>query len=285
MQPIRKHPDVWVRWLRIMSAAFAAVLTTTLAQAGGCIPSQSTGFIEPMIRYSFGDQSFPANSFSTATHPSSNEQKTQLRLLGEHGLGDGFSLDYDLRYVFGRRSELKKGVDVVKTNNGLQDQRIGLNYGLTQDADFADAIEIGLVVPGSSSEKSPTLDSGHWAIEPVYVLGFKPGFWNLTGHLDVASRIFLDGGAMQFRTHLEIGAPVFDGVHLAGKLFFVRTAQMGGFSNLYDKGELYDLLRIGVEARLPLTSNIEPVLAYEDGIAGIGGHAEQRVTVGVRLCY
>jgi hypothetical protein len=274
-----------VRRLRIASATFAAILMATAAKAGGWILPEGTGFVEPMVRYSFGDQSFPADSFSSSTHASANEQEIQLRLLGEHGLGDDFSLDYDLRFAFLRRSEVKKGAEVVTSNTGLQEQRIGLNYGLTQDADFADSIGIGLVVPGSSAGKSPALDSGRWAIEPVYAFGVKPGLWNLTGHLDVSSRVFLDGGAAQFRTHLEIGAPVFDGVHLAAKAFFVRTARLNGFNEVSDHGELYNLLRIGVEARFHLVGNLEPVLAYEDGIAGMGGHAEQRVTLGVKFCY
>ena len=102
---------------------------------------------------------------------------------------------------------------------------------------------------------------------------------------DAASRIFLDGGVAQFRTHLEIGASVFDGLRLAGKLFFVRTAMMGGYADVHDRGELYNLLRVGTEARLHVTDNIEPVPAYEDGIAGISGYATQRLTLGVKIYY
>ncbi len=267
------------------ASAAVLVLMTSGACAQGWILPAGTGVVEPMIRYSFGDQSFPAQPFSFATHPSSNEQETQLRLLGEHGLGDGFSLEYDLRYAFRRRSEVKNGIDVVSTNSGLQEQRIALNYGLTQDTDLADSVGLGLIIPGSPLSERLPLDSGQWAVEPVYGLGFKPGFWNLTARMGVASRIFLDGGAAQFRTQLEVGTPIFDGVHLAGKLFFVRTARMGGFDVLHDRGEIYNLLRVGAEAKFRLTDSIEPVLAYEDGIAGTGGHSEQRLTLGVKLCY
>ncbi len=281
-----KSPFRYRRMVAVAIAAAAiAVLTARPALGDGWIPPAGTGVVEPMLRFSFGDTSFPANSFSTATSPSSSEQETQIRIVGEQGLGDGWSVDYDLRYGFLRHWKVKNGVTLVESNSGLQDQRVGLNYGLTQGQDFADAIGFGVVAPGSPGTGAPALDSGQWAVEPIYRVGFKPGFWGLTASADVEPRIFLDGGATQFRTHLEIGAPIFHDVIIAGKLFFVRSAQMSGYNSLRDRGELYNLLRLGVEAKFRLTDTIEPVIAYEDGIAGMGGHAAQRFTVGLQIRY
>ncbi len=255
------------------------------ARAGAWLPAAGSGDVEAMLRYDYADRQFPANSFSTATLPGSSEHKTQIRLLGEHGLGSGFSLDYDLRYGFLYRSKIRHGVKIVDTNGGLQDQTIGLNYGLTQGASFADAIGLGVVLPGSSATGSPGLDSGQWAAEPVYRLGFKPGFWNLTTDFDIGTRIFMDGGGAQFRTHLEIRAPVVHGLYLTGKFFFVRSARLSAYNDLRDHGELYNLFRVGVAAAFHLTDHIEPVVAYEDDVAGLGRHASQRFTIGIKISY
>ena len=271
--------------LALFACASLLTLRPEAANAGAWIPAAGSGDVEPMLRYSYANQQFPANSFSTATQPGSSEHETQLRITGEHGLGDGFSLDYDLRYGFLYRSKVKKGVKIVDTNNGLQEQRIGLNYALTQDASFADAIGLRVIVPGSSAAKIPGLDSGQWAAEPNYQLGFKPGFWKLTANLDLGTRIFLDGGAAQFRTELEVRAPIVHGLDLAGRLFFVRSARLGAYNGARDHGELYNLLRVGVEATYHLTDSIEPVVAYEDYLAGMGGHASQRFTIGVKISY
>jgi hypothetical protein len=263
----------------------ALLAAPTLARAGAWIPVSGSGEAEIMLRGSFADRSFPADSFSSTTHASSTEHKVQLRIRGEHGLGNGFSLEYDLRYGFLYRSKLKKHQLLVDTNDGLQDQRIGISYALTRKADFADAIGMSVVIPGSSAAKIPGLDSGHWALEPVYCIGFKPGFWHLTANLDAGSRIFTDGGVAQFRTHLELGAPVLHHLRLAGKLLFVRSARLAGFDYQRDHGELYNVLRAGVEAKYRVAAGIEPFLAYEYYLAGMGGHAHQRLAIGVKLKY
>ncbi|MBU6444443.1 MAG: hypothetical protein KGR48_11085 [Alphaproteobacteria bacterium] len=265
-------------------AIWVALLPAT-ARAGVWFPAAGSGDIEAMLRYDYADQQFPANSFSSATQPGSSEHKTQIRLLGEHGFGNGFSLNYDLRYAFLYRSKVRHGVRTVSTNDGLQDQEIGLNYTLTQQSGFADAIGLGLVIPGSAATGSPGLDSGQWAAEPVYRLGFKPGFWKVTTDFDIGTRLFMDGGVAQFRSHLEIRVPVMRGLHLAGKLFLVRSARLGAYNDLRDRGELYNLFRVGVEAAYHLTDQIEPVLAYENDVAGAGRHASQRFTIGVKINY
>lgn len=238
-----------------------------------------------MLRYSFADRSFSANSFSTATRPSSKEQATQIRIRGEHGLGDGFSFDYDFRYAFLYKSKTKRGVTFVDTNNGPQDQRVRLNYGLIQENDFADAIGLGVISPGSSTRTSPALDSGQWAVEPVYRIGFKPGFARLTANLDFASRVFLDGGVTQFRTYFEVEAPLSHRVNVIGNLFFVRSVRMSSYDGMRDRGELYDLLRLGIGAQFRLTKSVESVLVYESAIAGIREHANQRFTFGMKFKY
>lgn len=263
----------------------AMLLAPGMARAAAWVPSAGSGEVELMLRGSFADRSFPADSFSARTHPSADEHATQIRVTGEHGLGNGVSLDYDLRYGFLYRAKTKKGVTTVDTNDGLQDQRIGLNYALTQTGTFADALGLGLVVPGSSAAGKPGLDSGHWALEPVYRIGFKPGFWKLVADLDLGSRVFTDGGVAQFRTHLEVGAPVLHRLRLAAKLFFVRSARLGGYDALRDRSELYNILRAGVEAKYRVADGIEPYLAYENYIAGMGGHASQRFTIGIKLKY
>lgn len=255
------------------------------AHAGAWIPAAGNGEIAPMLRYAYGDQSFPADSFSTATMPGSSEHKTQIRVTGEHGLGDNLSIVYDLRYGFLYRSKTKHGRTTVDTNDGLQDEKIGIDYGLTQAKVFADSVGLNVVIPGSSAAGIPGLDSGHWALEPMYAIGFKPGFWHLTAEWDIASRVFTDGGIAQFRTELEIGAPVLRHLHLAGKLFFVRSARLGAYNDLRDHGELYNLLRAGIEAKYRVTDGLEPFVAYEDYIAGMGGHASQRFTLGIKIKY
>jgi hypothetical protein len=282
-----RKPGTALRRFGVALAICASLpaLFPAAARAGAWLPAAGSGDVEALLRYDYADRQFPANSFSGATLPGSSEHKTQIRLLGEQGLGGGFSLDYDLRYGFLYRSKVRNGIRTVVTNDGLQDQKIGLNYGLTQDTGFADAIGLGVVLPGSSATGSPGLDSGQWAAEPVYRLGFKPGFWNLTTDFDIGTRIFMDGGAAQFRTHLEIRVPVVHGLHLAGKLFFVRSARLGAYNDLRDHGELYNLFRVGIEAAFHLTDHVEPVLAYEDDVAGAGRHASQRFTIGVKINY
>lgn len=281
----RARCSIQIAGLALIAALSQVTLFLAPAHAGAWIPAAGTGEMEPMLRYSFADRAFPADSFSTTTQPSTKEHETQIRLRGEHGLGDGFSIDYDLRYGFLYRSKAKKGVTTVDTNDGLQDQRIGLDYALTQDEDFADALGLSITIPGSSAAKIPGLDSGHWALEPAYRIGFKPGFWHLTADLDLGSRVFTDGGVAQFRSHLEVAAPVFHRLRLAGKLFFVRSARLGGYDDLRDHGELYNLLRVGVEAKYRISDGVEPFVGYETGLAGMRGHASQRFTIGIKIKY
>jgi len=272
---------------RVMGAACGAILPllVTQANAGAWIPAAGTGELTSMLRYSYADRSISAGSFSTRTSPSTKTHKTQIRLTGEHGLGNDFSLDYDLRYGFLSQSKTKKGITTVNNNDGFQDQRVGINYGLRQEKNFADAIGLGVVAPGNSGGSQPALDSGQWALEPIYRLGFKLGIADMTANVDFAARTFLDGGVTQFRTHIQLTAPISRRVHLIGKMFFVRTARMSNYDDSRDRGELYNLLRLGIGVQYRLTKTIEPVLAYESDIAGISRHADHRFTAGVKFKY
>jgi len=243
------------------------------------------GYIEPMMRFSTASRSFPAGSFSTATAQSSNEHADQFRIVGEHGMGRRFSLDYDLRYANDTRSKTKHGVTTSTDGSGLEDGRIGLDYGVLQTKRLAEAAGLGVVFPGTSIDAASALSSGRWAVEPVYRLGFKPGFWNLTATLDVASRVFLDGGAAQFRANLEGSAPVFHRLNLIGKTFLVRSVRMSGYNEVRDRNELYNLLRLGVGARFLLTKHMKPIILYETDIAGMSQHAGQRITIGMKITY
>jgi len=275
------------RALRALSVAGGVILPLlmTHANAGAWIPAAGHGEVTSELRYSFADRSFPTGSFSSRTHPSTRGHKTQIRLTGEHGLGNGFSLDYDLRYGFLSQLKTKKGVTTAYDNDGFQDQRVGINYGMRQESAFADAIGLGVVAPGSSGAGQPALDSGQWALEPIYRLGFKPGIAGLTANVDFATRTFLDGGVMQFRTHVELMAPITRRIHLVGKVFFVRSARMRRYDDGRDRGELCDLLRLGIGIQYRLTKKVESVLAYDSDIAGMSRHADHRFTAGVKFKY
>ncbi len=266
-------------------AAAGVMLAGSRAEAGAYIPAAGSGDVSAMVRYAFGDQAFLPSSFSSSSFPSSKEEKTQLRVTGEEGLGSGFSLTYDLRYGFLYRAKTKHGRTTVNTNDGLQDEEVGLDYGLTQTRAFSDAIGLSLVVPGSSAVKIPGLDSGHYALEPAYMIAFRPGVFNLTAFWYAAPRVFTDGGMAQFRTELELEAPVLRRLDLAGKVFFVRSAQLSGYNRLRDVGELYNLLRLGVEARYKMSDGLQPFVAYEDYVAGKGGHAAERITIGIKISF
>ncbi len=280
-QPLRIHPAC----LFLATLMGAVMLRAPRAEAGAYIPAAGSGDVSAMVRYAFGDQAFSPTGFSSATYPSSKEEKTQLRVTGEEGLGSGFSLTYDFRYGFLYRSKTKHGHTTDNTNDGLQDEEVGLDYGLTQTDAFSDALGLSLIIPGSSAVKIPGLDSGHYALEPDYLIGFKPGFWDITGLWYVGPRVFTDGGIAQFRTELEIVAPVLPRLDLAGKVFYVRSAQLSGYNSLKDAGERYNLLRLGVEARYKMSDGLEPFAAYEDYIAGKGGHADQRFTLGIKISF
>ncbi len=245
----------------------------------------NAGDVTPTVRYTTGDRSFPANAFSTATNPASTIRQTQIRVTGSNELADRFSFQYDLRYGFLYNEQVKAGIKVVSTKDGLQDQKAGLWYLLTPKADFSHSLGLSLIAPGRSGSGSPSLDSGHWALEPGYHGSSKLGFWNLTGALDVSSRVFTDGGVAQLRTHAEVSAPMMPRLRVTGSATLYRSGRLGSYDAPRDDGELSDLLRIGIQARYSVTDSIQPILGYERLLAGMGGHASDRFTVGIHYAY
>ena len=71
-------------------------MTTLLLVPGVCAGARANE-VEAAVRYYSADSSFPADSFSAATHPSADMHKSKIRLTGQQTLWDGFLADYDLR--------------------------------------------------------------------------------------------------------------------------------------------------------------------------------------------
>lgn len=238
-----------------------------------------------MLRYASGDEVFPADRFSAHTTAGSVEHKKQFRLTGDHGLGGGFSLVYDLRYGSRYRAKRKDGVTNVTRSSGFEDEKVGIDYGLKQTDRFADALGIRLIIPGSSRANVPGFDSGHWAVEPSFSFGVKRGVWHLTSTCEISTRVFTDWGVAQFRTDCEAAKPVLRHLQLAGQLFLVRSLRLGSYKDATDNGELYNLFRLGVKAKYKIGHRLESFVGYERDIAGMGRHATDRVTVGLKIAY
>ncbi len=240
--------------------------------------------IQPSLRYTFGDASFPSNEFSAATHASSKSQQTQLRVTGKNDLPGGFSLNYDLRYGWLYSEQTVGGVRTVARSSGLQDQTIELRYALIKLDDYSGTLGLGVIAPGSAFT-SPALGTSQWALQPTYYASYKPGLWDVTVGLSVGARIYTDGGAAQLRNHLEVAMPVAPGVKLAGEFTFIRSARLADYVDAIDHGEIGDVFRAGVQATYDLGDGVQPMVAYDDWVAGKGGHASERLTVGVRYSY
>ena len=261
----------------------AAALPVAQAVADPWIPPAGDGVTKPMIRFFSGNRSFPANGFTTGTVPASNETTTQFRITGVQGLGDGFSLEYDLRAARTQTSSYKHHKTITSTASGLQDQEIGLNYGLTQTPSFAQSIEFNVIAPTGRTKPSPSLGTGRWSVEPDYQLGLVHGPFSLS--LIAGPRVFLDGGATQLRATLYLSVRPFPRVTLSSEIFVARTIQQARTLPPGAQGELYNLLRVGVGAEYRLTQRFRPFIAYETNVAGQGIHAGNRITVGVAVHF
>lgn len=263
--------------------ALACLPPLAPAVADPWIPPAGSGVAKPMLRYFSGDTGFPANSFSSRTSPASKQDVIQFRIAGTLGLGHDLSLEYDLRGARVWESHTKHNHTITSTASGLQDQEVGLNYGLTQRKDFAQSIELNMVAPTGRSVPSPGLGSGRWAVEPDYQLGVKQGPFSAT--LIVGPRIFLDGNATQFRTTLDVAVHVAPRLTLSSEVFFVRTVQQAHVLPPGAGGELYNLLRLGVAAEYRLTRRLRPFVAYERNLAGQNIHAGNRFILGVAIHF
>lgn len=245
------------------------------ASADPWIPAAGHGYIDPMLRYYSASRAFPGNSFGTGTVPASKQKYWQFRVTGSEGLGHRLSIEYDLRAA--RVSDTRHHRTTTAT--GLQDQEVGLNYGLVQSKSFADAVTLNFVVPTGSALAKVPLSTGRSAIEPDFQAGWAGDGWFTT--LELGPRIFTNGVATQFRFDGNVGIRLSQSFELTGETFLVRTYHSSRVLAPADNAELYNLLRVGVKLQYRLARNFRPYLGYEDFLAGKGIHAGYRVTVGV----
>ena len=261
----------------------ALVLLAGPAAADPWIPAAGDGTIKPMIRLFDANEAFPAKAFTTNRNPSGTQTKTEYRLTGVQELGGNFSLEYDLRAALVRKSDLKHHHTVSTKAWGLEDQKIGLNYGLRQTPGFADSLELNVVLPTGSAGSSPALGTGRWAIEPDYQIGVASG--RFSASLMVGPRQFLDGAVTQLRADGHIGFRATPRLTLAGTLFYVRSIQQRSYLPPSVRGELYNRFRLGAAAVFAVTKQIRPFVAYEVDVAGQGIHAGERITFGLAFHY
>ncbi len=277
------------RTSRLLPCACALVLfavSTRPAHADPWIPAAGHGVIDPMLRYFSANRAFSPTHFGSTTYPSSQQRETQLRITGSQGIGHGLSIEYDLRGGTVQDTRHHAGQPVVSRASGLEDQVIGLNYGLHQTQSFADSITLKAVFPTGSTSQSPALGSGKAAIEPDYQVGIARGAMFAT--LVAGPRVFLDGGAVQLRSSLSLGYRVAPRLRVSGSVFYVRTLQRQQVVALADRGEIYNLLRVGVKLEYLPSGRLRqwrPFIGYEDSLAGKGIHAGRRIVLGLAVHY
>jgi len=256
-----------------------------LAQADPWIPAKGHGVVKSMLRYFSANNAFSSTKFGPTTYPSSQQRETQFRVTGTQGIGGRLSIQYDLRGGALQKTRHHAGQTITSRSSGLEDQEIGLNYGLRQTASFADSIALNVVIPTGSTTRVPALGAGKAAIEPDYQIGISRGPMFAT--LLAGPRIFVGGGAIQLRTSFNLGYRVTPRFRVGGTLFYVRTIHRQQAITTHP-GEIYNLLRLGVrlEYRPQGTfSQWRPFVAYEDSVAGQGIHAGKRIVLGVSIRY
>ncbi|MDA8095742.1 MAG: hypothetical protein M0T84_17905 [Betaproteobacteria bacterium] len=236
-----------------------------------------------MVRLYEADRAFPPDRFAGATQPSSTKKETQYRITGRHGLGHGLSIEYDLRAGSVQTIHDKHNKPIGSRSTGLEDQVVGLNFGLRQSRHFADSVTFNIVFPTGSSTRVPALGTGHWAVEPDYQLGIAHG--PVTATLLTGPRVFPDGGATQLRAMLWVGAAVSPRIRVAGTVFYVRTVAGRSPVPATDQAERYNLLRLGAGIGYKVRRNVKPFLIYEVNAAGKNIHAGHRFTLGISFRY
>jgi hypothetical protein len=271
---------------RLLAAGVAGLLMMPrLAAADPWIPPAGTGTVKPMVRLFNASRAFSGTGFTTSTQPSSTESETQFRATGEQGLGHGFSLEYDLRAGFLSKSRLKHKQRLTNNSSGLEDEVIGLNYGLTQTRAFADSVTLNVVIPAGATTPNPQLGTGHWAIEPDYQIGARFARGHGIATLALGDRHFFDSGANQWRGFLELGFSPIRLWNFATTAFYVRTTGLPPTPRVIDLGERYNLLRLGIVAQYELTKALHPFIAFEKDIAGKDIHSGRRITIGMAIHY
>lgn len=271
---------------RALALALGAILAPLPAQADPWVPSAGTGAVKPMLRYFSAQTAFPQSGGFTSNAVSGPTQtETQIRITGVHGLGDGFSLEYDLRDGFLRKTQRKGKKDITTSAAGLRDQEVGLNYGLTQRRDFADSLTFNVVLPTGTAGSLPALGTGRWSVEPDFQLGarFAGGHATLTGTF--GSRIFLDGLTTQMRGTVGLGVSPLPRLRLSATVFYARTVVLRDRIPAAADGELYNVMRIGGGVSYRLDRRFSPFLGYERYVAGMRTHAGQRFVLGLEIRY
>lgn len=279
------------RYLSIAVVIFTLLASNNLvANAGAWIPEAGRGKVKPVIRWYQSDRAFSSSEYGTQTQTSTSKvTEIQLKVTGTHGLGHGWALQYDLRAAKVRKAKKKKTYNA----SGLEDQTVGLLYGLRQTPSFADAVAINIVFPTGSRSSNPQLGVGEYAIEPDYQIGIKRRYAEshyVSAGLTLGPRIFLDGGATQLRATLGLGTNISQKLSIYGSAFYVHTvagyrSRNGTTTGLVNTSEVYNLLRLGVALQYRLTKNLRPVLGYEADVAGRDIHAGQRIVVGLSWRY
>lgn len=269
----------------VMGVAVLCSVSPGLVRADPWIPAKHHGVVKPMLRYFSANKAFSGTTFGSSTHPSSRQRETQFRITGVQGIGHRLSIEYDLRGGALQKTRHHAGKTITNRSSGLEDQEVGLNYGLRQTASFADSIALNIVMPTGSTARVPALGTGRTAIEPDYQIGMSHGPMFAT--LLAGPRIFVGGGAIQLRTSISLGYRVTPRLRLGGTLFFVRTIHRRRALAAYP-GEIYNLLRLGVRLQYHPEGEWHqwrPFLAYEDSVAGQGIHAGKRIVLGIAVHY
>ncbi len=273
----------------LLSCACVLVLfavSTRPAHADPWIPAAGHGVVDPMLRYFSANHAFSKTHFGSRTYPSSQQRETQLRITGSQGIGHGLSIEYDLRGGAVQEARHHAGQQVTSRASGLEDQVIGLNYGLRQTRSFADSVTLNAVFPTGSTSPSPALGTGKAAIEPDYQVGIARGAMFAT--LVAGPRVFLDGAAVQLRSSISLGYRVTPRFRVSGSVFYVRTLQRQQMVAVGDRGEIYNLLRVGAKLEYLPTGRLRqfrPYIGYQDSLAGKGIHAGRRIVLGVAVHY
>jgi hypothetical protein len=280
--------------MHIRRRKLPALVMLVVCYAGWCqyayaqpwIPPVGSGKIKATVRFYHSDRLFPQTSFSTTTTPTHSKlSETQLRIDGDHGLGYGWALVYELRAA----QIIKSKPKATYSATGLQDQQIGLSYGLRQRAHFADAITVNAIIPTGRTSTTPQLGTGALAVEPDYEAGVEHNFGSRLAYagLSVGPRIYVRDGVTQVRASAVAGIGLIRRLTLTGTLFFSKTLASNtlAVSTTPNASEFYNILRGGIGLEYAVTKNVRPVIAYQKDLAGQRIHAGSRLVAGVSWRY
>ena len=256
------------------------------AYAQPWIPPAGSGKIKATVRFYHSDRLFPQTSYSSTTTPTHSKlSETQFRIDGEHGIGQGWALVYQLRAAMLTKSKPKASYSA----GGLQDQQIGLSYGLRQRAHFADAITVNVVIPTGRTSTIPQLGTGALAVEPDYEVGVEHNFGSRLAYagLSIGPRIYVRDGVTQVRASAVVGVGLIRRLTVIGTLFFSKTLASNALavSTTPNASEFYNIFRGGIGLEYAVTKNVRPVIAYQVDLAGQSIHAGSRLVAGVSWRY